>query len=301
MLISRWFPPQRQAFLVGIVVTMAFIGGMLAHTPFAKLNALYGWRQALLIDAALGSIILLWIYTFVEDRPQGSAQEISQDNNSSMQGFVHALKNSQNWLAGLYTSFLNLPIMVFGALWGSNYLMSVFGVEKMAASTITANILLGSIIGCPLSGWLSDKSGKRKPIMIVGALSSLVLMIPLYQGISMSAFHLHLLFFFVGVSTSTQVVSYPLIAESNPSKYTGVATGLASVLIMGGAGVAQMIFSSVLQISASQHRIISSVSETSLHYSAVDYQKAALMFPIAFFLALLAVLRLKETNCKPQN
>lgn len=298
MLISRWFPPKRQAFLIGIVVTMAFIGGMLAHAPFAKLNALYGWRHALLMDAVLGGVILLWIYAVVEDRPKGSTVATSDHRDGWLPGFMLAFKNGQNWLAGLYTSFLNLPIMVFGALWGSNYLMSVFSIEKMAASTITANILLGSIIGCPLAGWLSDKSGKRKPIMILGALISLLLMIPLYQNAPLSSLNLHWLFFFLGVATSTQVISYPLVAESNPSKYTGVATGLASVLIMGGAGVAQMIFSSVLQISASQHRIINNLPEAALQYNAADYQKAALLFPIAFFLALLAVLLIKETHCK---
>ena len=31
---SRWFPPKRMAFVTGVVVTMAMLGGLVAQTPF---------------------------------------------------------------------------------------------------------------------------------------------------------------------------------------------------------------------------------------------------------------------------
>src|SRR4029078_4784804 len=52
VLVSHWFPPRRQALVIGSLVTMAFLGGMMAHTPFAHLNDSYGWRNSLLIDGA---------------------------------------------------------------------------------------------------------------------------------------------------------------------------------------------------------------------------------------------------------
>ena len=61
ILVSRWFPARRQAFLIGCIVTMAFLGGVLAHTPLAYLTEFYGWRHALLIDAGLGVLIILWL------------------------------------------------------------------------------------------------------------------------------------------------------------------------------------------------------------------------------------------------
>lgn len=32
VLVSHWFPPRRQALVIGSLVTMAFVGGMMAHT-----------------------------------------------------------------------------------------------------------------------------------------------------------------------------------------------------------------------------------------------------------------------------
>ena len=53
MLASRWFPPRRQALVIGLIVTMAFIGGALAQTPLSLLAHAVGWRHALLMFGIL--------------------------------------------------------------------------------------------------------------------------------------------------------------------------------------------------------------------------------------------------------
>src|SRR3990167_7392048 len=72
VLVAHWFPPRRQALVIGLLVTMAFAGGMMAHTPFAYFNEHYGWRNSLLIDGAVGVLFLVWIFFTVQDRPKNS-------------------------------------------------------------------------------------------------------------------------------------------------------------------------------------------------------------------------------------
>lgn len=290
ILISRWFPPQRQALLIGSVVTLAFLGGMMAHTPFAWLNEYYGWRHSLILDAEFGLLLLIWIFFIVKDRPDTVTQaNDTKETSSAMAGFVLALKNPQNWLAGLYTSLLNLPIMVLCALWGASYLEVVHHLPKYTASNIVSLIFIGSIIGCPLVGWLSDKLGKRKPLMILGALLTLASVIPLMLPIQLSANMLTMLFISLGLFSSTQVIAYPLVAESNPKQITGSATGIASIIIMGGGGVAQVLFGWLLQHHAGQEVI---------QYNTMDYQFAMWIFPISAIAALIAVLLCRESYCR---
>lgn len=286
VLVSRWFPPKRQALVIGSVVTMAFIGGMLAHTPFAYLNELYGWRTALLIDGAVGGLLLVWIYSIVQDQPSQLPLQFSKGRSL---GFMRALTNSQNWLAGCYTSFLNLPIMVLCALWGTNYLETAHRLSFIQASNVVSLIFMGSIIGSPLIGWLSDVSGKRKPLMIAGAVATLVTAMPLFLDLALTQFTLSIIFFALGFFTSTQVISYPLIAESNRRENTGSATGIASVIIMGGGGVGQVLFGWLMAKHA---------GPSLTNYTVVDFQFAMWMFPIAAFAALIAVCVTKETHCK---
>jgi len=289
VLVSHWFPPRRQALVIGSLVPMAFIGGMMAHTPFAYLNELFGWRQALLIDGAVGALLLFWIYLIVQDRPIGAPVRSQVSQGSPFPGFINALSNPQNWLAGLFTSFLNLPIMVLCALWGATYLQVVHGLSEIAASNVVSMIFIGSIIGCPVVGWLSDTQGRRKPLMIIGAAATLITVIPLFLDMSLSSVTLSILFFALGFFTSTQVISYPLIAESNPADNTGASTGIASVIIMGGGGVGQVLFGWLM----SHHATASGIN-----YSVADFQFAMWIFPIAAIAALIAVLMTRETYCK---
>lgn len=286
VLIARWFVPNRQALIIGLTVTLAFLGGMVAHTPFAYLNTLLGWRYSLLVDALFGLLLWGWIAYIVQDYPSGKKSLLKASAPSpSLRSVIH---NRQTWLGGIYTCFLNLPIMVLCALWGASYLQIVHQVNALSASSMISLIYIGSMIGCPVAGWISDHYGQRKPIMIVGALGTLLCVLPLLYNGSLSYTSLSVLFFTLGFLTSTQVVSYPLIAESNAPSNTGTATGLASLLIMGGAGVGQVVFGWLMQHHA----------DHSSEYVSVDYQYAMWMFPITAAAALIAVLLMHETYCK---
>lgn len=294
VLVSHWFAPKRQALVIGLIVTMAFLGGTMAHTPFSLLNQHLGWRHALMIDALLGVVFWVWIWFVVRDYPQekhAEAKRHGQNSVSLLQSLRYVAANPQNWLAGLYTSLLNLPIMVLCALWGASFLTTVYGMSQTEASNAISLIFIGSMLGCPLAGFASDSIGKRKPYMILGAVLTVVFVAPLCFSIALPHFAIGILFFALGFVTSTQVISYPMVAESNPHQYTGTAMAVASTIIMGGGGVAQIMFGSLIQSHAG-------VGVTT--YSAADFQFAFWMFPIAAICALVAVLLTRETFCKPQ-
>ena len=238
-LASRWFPPRRMALVVGLIVTFAMLGGTVAQTPMILLTDSIGWRNTLLVDAFSGVAILIVIALFVRDYPQGMAAKVDAHYQQLKDtGFWKALgqtvRNGQNWLCGLYTSFLNLPILLLGAMWGSMYLVQVRGLTRPESSAVTSALFIGMIIGSPFIGWLSDKLQRRKSPMIIGAVLSVLLFIGLILTPDLSLFELIGLFFLLGFITSAQIISYPLIAESNPAALTGSSEGLASMLIMAG-------------------------------------------------------------------
>ncbi len=290
VLISKWFPPRRQALVIGCVVTMAFIGGMIAHTPLAYLCSQYGWRHALFIDAIVGGLLLAWIFFIVKDKPSiEPVKHITASQPAYPSGFYHVLANRQTWLAGLYTACLNLPIMVLCALWGASYLQEAHQLSAISASNVVSLIFMGSILGCPLVGWLSDRSGQRKPLMLAGVIATMLTLAPLFLNIALPEIVLSILFFALGLFTSTQVIAYPLIAESNRDENTGVATGVASVIIMGGGGLGQVLFGVLM------HRHAGIVTQ---HYTMADFQFAMWIFPIATVIALTAIILTKETYCE---
>lgn len=292
-LASRWFPAHRLALVIGLIITLAMVGAMMAQTPMTYLTLYFGWRQALVIDATAGLIIILLILIFVKNYPPDKKIVYQRAEKLS---FAYTLKkillNRQNWLAGIYTSAINLPIFLFGAIWGGMFLMQVHQFTSTQASYVTTALFLGMIIGSPLIGWLSDFCGRRKLPMIIGACLSLGVFMLIYYARTLGLIEAIVLFFALGLLISSQILSYPLIAESNPHALTGSAEGLASVLIMAG-GFTQALFGFLMDLNW-QHVYKDGIR----WYSSTDYRTAMLIMFVGFIIGILAALLIRETYAR---
>lgn len=295
-LASRWFSPKHMALVVGLIVTFAMIGGMVAQTPLTELTKMVGWRMALRIDAVSGTLMWLIILFFVKDFPAGT-KAFFEAQHASLEklGFFHALKrtitNVQNWLGGVYVSLVNLPMMLLGSTWGGFYLTQTQHLSAINASFVDSLLFLGMIIGSPVVGWISDKLEQRKMPMIVGVIVSLIIILGIMYLPNLSYDDLKILFFALGIAISSQIIGYPLVAESNPSILTGTSEGLASVLIMSG-GFLIPVFPMLLNMHWN-HAMQNGIPQ----YSLYDYHLAFLIMPIAFLVALVAAFLVKETHC----
>lgn len=294
-LASRWFPPRRLALVSGITVTVAMLGGVVGQTPLTYLIGHFGWRDALRIDAFFGVIFTLLIVMNVSDYPKGVKKLLSKKAQSFnvWEAIGSSLKNRQNWIFGLYTCFLNLPIMILGAIWAGLYLTQVFGLTKTEASLVTSMIFFGTIFGSPVIGLISDMLGKRLlPMKVCGFISLGIMFFIMFDShLSFSA--LLVLYFLLGFITSSQVISYPAIAESNSHQLAGSALGFASVLIMLGPAVLQPLFGWMLDLNWS-HKMLNGIPE----YGISDFRLALFVLPITFVIAIVLCYFARETNCR---
>jgi MFS family permease len=288
LLISRWFPKERQAFLIGLMITIGMLGGVIAQRPFSMLAEHFSWRQALLIDATIGVGLFAIIFAFVKDAPT-KMKEIKAESIPFFEGVKRSILNFHNICCGLYTCFMNLPLMIISAVWGSLFLTQVHGIELSTASFIASMICVGTIIGSPLFGWASDKLGKRLPLMMFGGISSIALFgLILYlpnPGAQMFA----ALFFALGFLTSAQTLGYPAITENNPKELTGTSMGVAAVIIMGLPAVIQPLSGKLLDWSWNGTMV-----DGAPLYSASDFHLAFLIFPIGFAISLLTLFKIKD-------
>lgn len=294
-LASRWFPTQRMALVSGLIVTMAMTGGMVAQTPLTFMVELVGWRHALLLDAGLGFIIAAIIWCTVRDFPLGTSapKHDSSKNGSVLKSWRAAYLNWQNWLAGIFTSLMNLPIALLGAIWGNLYLQQVQHLSSMQSSYVVMMLFVGTIVGGPALGWFSDRIGRRRFPMILGVILSLVVVLTIMYVPALPLSAYLILFFGLGVITSAQVVSYPLVAESNPTALTATAVSVVSFCAISGYAIFQPLFGWFMDLD--WHGTI----VNNMHiYSANDFHRALLIIPVGFIFALLASMLLRETRCQ---
>lgn len=298
---SRWFAPHRMAFVTGVVVTMAMLGGLVAQTPFSLLaNYLGNWRHALLVNTALGVFIFLAILFIVQDRPPHAESNAKSDHDHLKKlGLWRCIKlaalNPQNWLGGLYTSLVNLPVFILGGLWGIRYLITVHHISEAQASYATTLFFFGVIAGSLLYGWISDHIERRVLPMIVGAVLSFIVIAILMFVPDLSLSSILILFFLIGLVTSSQVLTYPTIAELNPIYLTSTAVSIDSVCIMMSGFIFPPFFGWLMERS-NTHEMMNGVAS----YSAHDFNFAMLVFPISFIVALFVAFLIRETYCQSQ-
>lgn len=296
-LASRWFSPRKMALVIGIIVTLAMLGGTVAQTPFTKMAEHYGWRTTMMADAVLGFVLLVIMAIFVKDYPSEAALETAKKEQAAETrlGFwpslISSLGNTQNWFAGIYASMINLPLFFLGATFGSMYFVQVYGFSRDRASEVVSMIFIGMIVGSPVMGWISDHFRLRKLPMVIGAILSLIVVLVIMYLPGLTFQSLLVLLFVYGFISGSQIIAYPLIAESNCKLLTGTSEGIASVLIMSG-GLLIPVFPWLLDLHWS-HMMLHKLP----FYSASDFHLAFLIMPIGAVIALLASMLIKETHC----
>jgi nitrate/nitrite transporter NarK len=296
-LASRWFPPSKVALAIGLAVPFGMLGGVVAQTPLTVLCAVMGWRHAMQIIAGMGFLILLNAYFFVYDSPMKTKEPIAKDQHS-LKSLRHHLKllvkNHQNWLCGFFTGFLNLPIMIFGSLYGNMYFQQVYGWSSTKASCVNAVMFIGTILGSPLFGLLSDGLGSRRIPMWIGSVFSIMIVSVIFLSPPVSWECWLLLFFLLGFFTSAQVLSYPIIVENNPTQASSTATGLASVIIMGIGALSQPLFGWLMKMHWNG-KMINGIP----FFSPENYHFAMILLPACFVISILCVSFIRETHYKP--
>lgn len=225
-LASIWFPPKDFAFIAGLSMTVAMFGAIGGQSPLANLIAHYGWRHALDLIALIG-VILSIITWFTIRQKQTSTNTVLDDVKFDLkltQKLEIILKHRQTWLLSLYSGFAFAPVSVFGGLWGTAFLQEEYQLEVNQASGFISLIFVGFAIGCPITGWISDHIGQRKPIMFIGTLTAfLTLNCIIYLHTSTTILSLFLFLF--GIGASCFFLCFSMIRELHPLIFTGTVLG----------------------------------------------------------------------------
>ncbi len=232
----QWFPAEKMGQVSGIAITIGMLGGAVSQAPLTWLIGEVGWRSALRDVAILGVIFLVLIFFLVKDAPKSqvfSKFQTEEHHLSLWQNFCQLAKNKANWLTGLYTGTMNLPIMILAGLFGTQFMVQSHGFSPIEGSTISMMIFIGTIVGSSLVGWWSDVIHKRRLPMLVMAWISLFLFLLILYGPAYHVLGYTVLFFLLGLTTAAQIVGYPVTRELNPDYLSGSALGFISVIIMG--------------------------------------------------------------------
>lgn len=287
ILISRWLPENRHGLFIGLLITMGYTGGIISQYLFNYIVFIMGWRLALLYSAMIGVAMLLWMLIIIKDYPPSYSSRKQINRLACIKSNqVSVWKNKQNWLTGVFIGLMDSPVIVFGTLWGIDYLEQAQQLNSINSGKIIALFFLGTILGCSLVGYISDRLQNRKFIMYLGAICLTFCYIPLLFNTRYCQSFLILQFFTMGICSSIQILGYPLIAENNLKQNIGKATSVATFTVIFIAALGTGFFSRMLDY-------ISNYPSINL---SLDYSQVVWFFPTTSVLAFIVLFFIHDKN-----
>lgn len=284
LLASSWFASERMSTVVGILVTMGMLGGILAQAPMDWGVRVGGWRFAMWINASVGLCVWLWMWVILKRGPLRRGLTKHYDIIASLRS---VLTQPQNWWAAWYTAFLNSLLFILGAVWGNQFLTLVHHLSQQEASWVVTQLFVGTMIGAPAWGYWVDRTHRRREAMLLGAGLSCVGVCVLFTVVNLNFWEWSALFFFLGLSTSTQVLSYPHVVRYNVPEYVGMAESFTALCILGLGAIGQPWMGWLMDMQRVAR------GETALHYVAMDFHMVAWVFPVFMLLAFLCAMAIK--------
>lgn len=241
-------PPERFSFLSGIVQAGGMAGALLGQAPLGLWVEASGWREPLFAAGLMAGLIGLGAWLVLRDPPRPPAGETPQ-GGGMFRGFGAVVRNPQTWLAAAIGGCLTAPMLAFGGLWGVPFLQASYGFDRAGAAAFTGALFIGWAIGAPLTGWLSDRMGRRRPILVTAsALMTLSLLAVVFAS-PMPKAVLAALLFLNGAASSTMILTFAAARAANSAGATGLALGIVNTCVVGSGAITQPLLGAILDLN----------------------------------------------------
>lgn len=293
-LATSWFPPTMLGLLAGLTQALGMLGAASGEAPVSFLVSHVGWRISMLIMALLFIVLAGLLYQFIQDTPKGENTRLPLVKQQSIFNSLKIILScKQTWLNALYAGFLFGPTAVIGEAIGPAYLQFGRGLGAHEAAFATGLIFIGWGISGPLSGWLSDKIGRRKPLMILSALFGILFTSLYLYSPALSQHKAFILFFLFGVTNTGVAIAYAVSTELHLRNVVGTSiafTNMISILI--GASLQPLVGFLVDTVSGARGYHVDTLLLS-------DFQAGLKLLPLCSLVALFLAFFVKETYCKP--
>jgi sugar phosphate permease len=298
---AAWFHDRHFASMTGATILLGNVGSMLAAAPLAWALNFSSWRTVFVAVGACSLLLALLAWLLVHDHPgcaglpslreiEGKTAHAKRDGHWS-EGLLIVLKNRATW-PGLWVNMgLAGSLFAFAGLWAVPYLHDVYGMDRSQATRHTTLLLAGFSVGAFFIGMLSDRLGRRKPIMTAAAMAYCLCWLPFLFAVPLGEATGYLLFFVMGLCAPGFTLSWSCAKEVNPHALSGMATSVVNMGSFLGAAIMQPVVGWAID-HARQGAAVSAPG---------DYQAGIAILAGFSLMGLIATLFVRETYCRYVN
>lgn len=221
--VSKWYPPHKQGFILGIA-GLGNLGSAGSNFLIPTVSENFGISWVFFGLAVCITVMAFVFYTFTKDSP-------NKTERKTLRQSLSVTKEKSTWHLSIFY-FLTFGGFVAFSVYLPTLLIELFQLNAIDAGLRTAGFVLAATLIRPAGGYLADRFGSKKVLMVVfigiGA-SALLLSIALEHFVNFSIICL-LLSLLLGLGNGAVFKMVPEVSSGN----TGAVTGFVGAA--GGIG-----------------------------------------------------------------
>jgi sugar phosphate permease len=281
-----WASPKAFGIISSLLATVTMFGAAFGSAPIAWFFERVGWNTGINVLGVIGVALAFLALIFVSNK--GSKAGIV-NFKLSFADVKKIIINKSNWLLFIYAGITFSPALIIGGLWGNPFLIEKFHITNTSASMLLFTMFIGIGIGAPIWAIISANLNKRKILMHLANLISLLSFIGIiYLDLSYNL--TMLLFFTLGFSIGCFMICFQLCREINSVYVMGIAVAFVNM----GDGIISSILEPLIGY-------ILDALKTGNEFSLSSYKIALTTLPLCFILSSIVLIYLKAADGNTAN
>lgn len=294
-LIAVWFEESRFATMVGICMLVGNMGSVLAGAPLSGLAQATGWRGVFIGVGIVSLLLAVGCWVIVRDRPDtASSTAVPRfDRTVVLSALLSVIRNRATWPAILVNTGMSGAFFTFAGLWATPYLIQVHGMPRAVAASHLSLWFGGFAVGCFFIGTLSDRIGRRKPVLIVASHIYAAIWLIWLSGATMLPWLSYTLFGLMGLATAGFSLTWACAKEVNPPLLSGMSTSVAN---MGGflaGALLQPLFGWIMDLGWRGEML-----NGGRVYDLAAWRSGVLVVALCALMGATATWWIRETRCR---
>jgi predicted MFS family arabinose efflux permease len=301
-IIALSFDERRFASLVGISMLVGNLGSVLAGAPLSWLAQVAGWRGVFVGLAVVSLLLGVGCWWLLGESGGGKGRSLSAssadkprfDRTAVLAGLLLVLRNRDTWPVACVNFGICGSFFAFAGLWATPFLTQVHSMTRAVAANHVSLYFAGFALGCAFVGTLSDRLGRRKPVLVASSHLYALIWLVWLSGSALPLGLSYALFALMGLVTASFTLTWACAKEVNPPLLSGMST---SVTNMGGflaAAILQPMVGWVMDWTWQ-----GGLTESGARfYTPDDFHAGLLLLAGTAALGALASWRIRETGCR---
>jgi MFS family permease len=204
------------------------------------------------------------------------------------------LKNRDNWPTVCVNFGICGSFFAFAGLWATPFLTQAHGLSRAAAANHVSLYFVGFALGCMFMGALSDRLGKRKPVLIATSHLYLLIWLVLLWDLALPLLASYALFTLMGLVTAGFTLTWSCAKEVNAPQLSGISTSVTNMAGFLAGAILQPLVGWVMD-----QRWQGGLTSTGARlFTADDYHAGLLLLAAVAAFGALSSWWIRETGCR---